>query len=166
VTHLSYFRKSFLHILGKKKNMKRNSIVDLSHFFRILSYFAVAGILGVAFGGCSSGVGDPCTPESAPATGFTCKDFYVEASSVQCETRLCGVFQFAGTLDDQNIKQSDKDDRIFCTCRCRAPNKNYATCSCPDGYVCSEDILQNAGDGLRGGYCMKKGLECNAKTTQ
>jgi hypothetical protein len=136
-------------------------LVNFIRTYKSLSLVIIAGIWGAALGGCSEGVGDPCMPEYIEKHGFSDKDIYIEASSVQCETRVCGVFKFKG--NPKEIIEipgctSYVEERVFCTCRCRAPSGAFATCSCPDGYECSEDILEAAGEGLRGGYCVKTGV--------
>lgn len=136
------------------------NFVISTRYYRSLPLLIIASIYVVAMGGCSEGVGDPCMPEYVEKQGFSSNDIYIEASSVQCETRVCGVFKFQGNPKDL-IKRPEctsyVEERVFCTCRCNAPSSAFATCSCPDGYECSEEILQAAGEGLRGGYCVKKG---------
>jgi hypothetical protein len=134
------------------------------YFIRIaksLLLLIAAGALTAALGGCSEGVGDPCMPEVENQV-FSANDVYIEASSVQCETRVCGVFKFTGNpkqlLAQDPNSQSYIDEHVFCTCRCRAPSGSFSTCSCPDGFECSEDILKAAGEGLRGGYCVRTGI--------
>ena len=142
-------------------------LVYFVRFSKNLLLLIVAGVLSAALGGCSEGVGDPCLPEVADQV-FSSNDVYIEASSVQCETRVCGVFKFSGNpkkmAEDPN-NQSYIEERVFCTCRCRAPSGAFATCSCPDGFECSEDILKAAGEGLRGGYCVRTGIMETAQFT-
>ncbi|MBN1655523.1 MAG: hypothetical protein JXA30_17280 [Deltaproteobacteria bacterium] len=135
------------------------NIVDFVRNYRVFFYFIIAGGLTAILVSCAEGVGDPCMPESIPDDGFNDDEVYIEASSVQCETRVCGVFKFKGDPRNPNndpVIEGQVKDRVYCTCRCRAPKKGFATCSCPDGFTCTEeDLLDSAGDGLRGGYCVK-----------
>lgn len=119
----------------------------------------VVGALGI---GCAAPpVGDPCTPESVPEGGFVPTEAYLETSSVQCQTRVCMVYKLEGdprpgcTAPTRCPSDQDIQDRVYCTCRCRAPgDSNAKLCDCPDGYQC-EDILTLGGPGVQGGYCVK-----------
>lgn len=135
-------------------------------------------LVGVSiFQGCASGVGDPCLPEQIPISylktdtkdepnkGYDRSEVYIEGNSVQCETRVCGVFQLDGdpSPDCNPTKslticssQEDIDKRVYCTCRCKAPDKRFATCECPSGYECKE-VLTKGDPGTRGSYCVKSG---------
>jgi hypothetical protein len=50
---------------------------------------------------------------------------------------------------------ADVEDRIYCTCRCDAPD-GYAECACPDGFSCV-DVFEQGGGDIRGGYCARDG---------
>ncbi len=73
------------------------------------------------------------------------------------------VYQLAGdpstTIEDDPScvdcpTQQEVDDRVYCTCRCRAPEGvDTPTCECAEGFTCT-DILELGGDGIRGGYCV------------
>lgn len=126
------------------------------------------------------GIGDPCTPEAIPTSGFDPREVYVETSSVQCRTRTCMVFRLRGdpscvnsadpsrdtcTTDparcDGNCVDGDTDNpvppnslqRVFCSCRCSATDANTPLCACSDGYHCV-DVLTAGGVGVQGGYCV------------
>jgi hypothetical protein len=124
-------------------------------------------------------VGAPCLPEQVPETGFDDREAYIESSSVQCETRVCIVYHLKGDPRDncdrnaptmqcdpakdpkcQPMKQcadpNEVTGRIYCTCRCDAKGSGFGECQCPDGYSC-EDVLEQGGPGVRGGYCVKNG---------
>ena len=92
-------------------------------------------------------------PEQIPDTGFAETEAYLETSSVQCETRVCGVFGFIGNPRTQN--QKVVANGIYCTCRCKAPDEDFAVCECPDGFECQE-VLDIGGPGVRGSYCVKR----------
>ena len=53
-----------------------------------LALVAIASSLACA----PTGVGDPCEPEVLPDGGFNENDMVVEASSLQCRTRICMRF--------------------------------------------------------------------------
>ncbi len=141
-----------------------------------------AGMLAtalLALTGCpSTGVGDPCVPEVIPADGFQIGEAYLETSSVQCRTRVCMVYQrgAATAINPEQTReqctasgqspavcdtfptQAERDSRVYCTCRCSAPEgSNTPTCECPTGYTCDEGdgdgLITGGGDGIRGGYC-------------
>ena len=123
------------------------------------------------------GIGDPCLPEQVPEGGFDGNERYIESSSVQCRSRICLVYELEGDPRTplgspecgSNASCPTPDevaDRVFCSCRCKAPpGVNARTCSCPDGFTCVEDVLQDTGgDGIRGGYCVPKRLVGNEGT--
>ena len=138
----------------------------------------VGSILVVgAVNGCSTpAVGAPCLPEQVPADGFNQLEAYIESSSVQCQTRVCMVYKLAGdptpdckmgmdTVDSKGaiVKghqcsvATEAQQRIYCTCRCKAPaNTDFATCTCPDGFSCT-NVLDQGDPGVRGSYCTKNG---------
>ena len=121
--------------------------------FTRISLLAMAVALGALVTGCKagSGVGDPCTPENTPETGFVNSETYLETSSVQCRTRVCMVREFDGFPSGN----PGDEDEIYCTCRCAAPEgSNTPACSCPNGFTC-EEILQQGGSGIRGSYCVR-----------
>lgn len=143
------------------------------------SLFALVG--GLLAAGCPArGVGDPCVPEAIPAGGFNPREVYVETSSVQCRTRTCMVFRLRGNPEcvmergtcsvercgsmeacvrtysgDANpFSYPNSLERVFCTCRCRAPGgANQPLCQCGEGYHCV-DVLTAGGVGIAGGYCV------------
>ena len=121
--------------------------------------------------GCATPeVGAPCMPEQIPDNGFNKNEAYVETSSVQCQTRVCLVYQLDGDPDDrcqQVICNPDDvtcvphtcatrdqvEERVYCSCRCKAPSADFAQCDCPAGYSCKE-ILKGGGPGVQGSYCV------------
>ena len=121
-------------------------------------------LTALTLGGCSTpAVGAPCLPEQIPDTGFDPREAYIESSSVQCETRVCMVYQLAGdptcppeqsTEDHKCAEVSDVEQSVYCTCRCDSGSTGFAECECPDGFSCVE-VLNKGGPGVRGGYCVK-----------
>ncbi len=128
-------------------------------------------ILGLMAGCPSTGVGDPCVPEQIPSDGFDPQESYIEASSVQCRTRVCMVYRLDGDPSQSfeeciaaggspqacTIHPTDEDinARVFCSCRCDGAG-GAPTCECGDGFTCTE-ILNQGGAGLRGSYCVPNG---------
>ena len=142
---------------------------------------AAALALGLTAMACSEeGVGDPCTPEAIPVEGnkpgFKYSETYLEASSVQCRSRMCLVYK----LDNGTNEEFPADPRedylcghpkapavgcvheeslpysVHCTCKCGGP-KTSEQCKCPDGYTCTQlpDAFEAAGEGIRGKYCVR-----------
>ena len=123
-------------------------------------------LAALAIGGCSTpAVGAPCLPEQIPDTGFDPREAYIESSSVQCETRVCMVYQLAGdptcapgsaqsTPEHKCAETKDVEDSVYCTCRCDSGGSGFGECECPDGFSCVE-VLTKGGPGVRGGYCVK-----------
>jgi len=116
--------------------------------------------------------GESCVPEAIPEGGFDPGESYLETSSLQCETRVCGVFGFDGD-PTQSVEEceavggtdcADKplseaiEARVYCTCRCATPTDGAATCVCPTGFVCQELLGEEAGPGIAGSYCVREGL--------
>ena len=140
---------------------------------------AAAATLSIALAGCSTpAVGAPCLPEQVPGDGFDESEAYIETSSVQCETRVCMVYQLAGApagtagckpagecrqcsgSDPKCVaipccaEQKEIDRRVYCTCRCDAEGGKFAECSCPDGFNCTQ-VLEQGNAGVRGKYCVR-----------
>jgi len=131
------------------------------------SLFLLIMLTTAAFAvGCEPpGVGDPCTPEVIPASGFDQTEAYLETSSVQCRTRVCIVYKIEGypfgstECNTQTCaSQETTDERIFCTCRCGTPvGVDGRTCECPDDFTC-EEVLDIGPDGTRGSYCVRNSV--------
>ena len=124
------------------------------------------GAVCVVMAGCATPpVGAPCLPEQIPESGFSAKEAYIESSSVQCETRVCLVYQLAGdprdtceasTTDPERIcaEKSEVAERVYCTCRCDSQGSGFGECECPSGFSCVE-VLSQGDRGVRGSYCVK-----------
>jgi hypothetical protein len=162
-----------------KNRKKVNTTCKTAKGGKEILLFAFVSLLGTLGGGCASGVGDPCLPEVIPESqvaeenstatrtvrGFVSGESYIEASSVQCETRVCGVFNLEGDPSkpcDPNLANRcpqdwEIDKKVHCTCRCKAPESRFATCTCPSGYECCE-VLERGAVGIRGSYCVKVGV--------
>lgn len=132
--------------------------------------FVAVSLLWLAGSGCaSSNVGDPCVPEAVPPGGFLASETYLEASSVQCATRVCLVRELQG--DPSNLQEEDcprgeatcvpaseVERRVYCSCRCAAPAETgLPTCGCPGGFIC-EEVLETGGPGIEGSYCVRDPL--------
>ena len=126
----------------------------LSGTAKHIPYCCLLGLVLAVSAGCATGVGDPCTPEVIPDDGFKNSEAYIETSSVQCQTRVCGVFKYQGDPRHDDPRQVEK--KIYCTCRCEAPDPRFGTCDCPDGFECQE-VLDLGGPGIRGSYCVRSG---------
>jgi hypothetical protein len=134
-------------------------------------------LLAVLQGCASPAVGDPCLPEQVPDNGFVDSESYVESGSVQCETRVCLVYELGGDPRQGCVPKGDPlcaptssqtcepvvrcpaqqeiDEHVYCTCRCDADGTGIDTCECPTGYRCTE-VLQQGDRGVRGSYCVLK----------
>jgi hypothetical protein len=112
---------------------------------------------------CSSpSVGAPCLPELVPEDGFDEHEAYIEASSLQCETRVCLVYRLGGdpregcmaTDTKRCALHDDIESSVYCTCRCDGAGSGDA-CQCPEGYACTE-VLDQGDPGVRGSYCVRR----------
>jgi len=132
-----------------------------------------AAIAALGAVGCADeGVGDPCIPEAIPCNsmgancGYKNNEAYIEASSVQCKSRLCIVYKLnnntQGTKPSDPRVTCDADDpvegcvsddnllkSVYCTIRCK---KND---DCPSGYTC-DPVLNLGGPGITGNYCVNE----------
>lgn len=147
------------------------------------NWIAAVALALVASGCTDEGVGDPCIPETIPcnAEGTVCgvrkSESYIEATSVQCRSRLCIVHKLDNSsekipADPRKTcdKFDDPDDpdaegcldpkellkSVYCTCRCDGPKTSLEFCDCPDDFTC-EPILNLGGPGIQGSYCVRKG---------
>ncbi|MDB4977434.1 MAG: hypothetical protein JWN48_5775 [Myxococcaceae bacterium] len=151
--------------------MQRSSLIRIA--------FALASLGAIA---CTDeGIGDPCIPETIPCNadgtgcGYKASESYIEASSVQCRSRLCLVYKLdngtqgdipsdprvlctgnaakdkAGCLTDDQLLKS-----VYCTCRCDSGGvkTKQELCSCDSGFTC-ETILNLGGPGIVGKYCVR-----------
>ena len=142
--------------------------------FQSKAYFLIFAVL---LGACGEpAVGAPCLPEKVPSNGFNQNESYIESSSVQCETRVCMVYQLEGnpveatcqkpeectgttpeelTVCRQRRCADEKDvrDHVYCTCRCKA-EAGFEECECPDSFKCKE-LLEGGGPGVKGSYCVR-----------
>lgn len=123
-------------------------------------------VLMLSMGCRAVGVGDPCIPETVSPSGFRSTEIQVEASSVQCRTRVCLTYRLEGRPDritgtpscrenDMTcVSEAQRDTQIFCSCRCRAVgDSTVPLCTCPDAFHCV-DLVPQGGDAVRGGYCI------------
>ena len=59
------------------------------------------------------------------------------------------------------------EDTVYCSCRCKGPDKSANYCSCPSGYSCLP-LVPDLGFGqaqLVGSYCMKNGTQYSGSST-
>jgi hypothetical protein len=146
-----------------------------------LDWIALSCVLALGAVGCTDeGVGDPCTPETVPCDqngencGYQASEAYIEATSVQCKSRLCLVYKLdngsqgmAGADPRRICSATEKDptcvdpeqlnDSVYCTCRCGAgaTGSKHDLCDCPSGFSC-EEVLTLGGPGIVGKYCVRK----------
>ena len=144
-------------------------------------FAATAALFTVGLMGCQTpAVGAPCLPEQVPDDGFDPSEAYIETSSVQCETRVCMVYQLEGApkgsascVPPESCKKCDAGDmkcvadvrcaadeqvakRVYCTCRCDSGGGGFAECDCPSGFTCAQ-VLEQGNAGVRGKYCVRDG---------
>ena len=152
--------------------MQRSSLIRIAH--------AVGLTLGLGAIGCADeGIGDPCIPETIPCAadgtgcGYKNTESYLEASSVQCRSRLCIVYKLdngtSGMVpSDPRLLCTGKNDKtgcltnkelldsVYCTCRCGSggASTNQELCSCSSGFEC-RPVLTLGGPGIVGDYCVR-----------
>jgi hypothetical protein len=48
--------------------------------------------------------------------------------------------------------------RVYCSCRCSAPEGDPGElCECPEEFFCVDDVVPAGVPGVRGGYCVRDG---------
>jgi hypothetical protein len=119
----------------------------------------------------SERVGDGCLPDAVPDNGFDDAQVYLGTADAECGGGVCLVYGLSGDPREGCVSiapdpssgdpgrlcatEVDIEDRIYCSCRCDAPD-GYAECGCPDGFSCV-DAFEHGGDDIRGGYCVRDG---------
>lgn len=150
--------------------------------FRHSTLVTILALLSLGAIACTDeGVGDPCIPEAIPCDsdgrncGYKASESYLEASSVQCKSRLCLVYRLdndtnnAIPSDPRNLcSENDEDgcvtndallNSVYCTCRCGGGN-GTDNCKCPSGYSC-QPVLTQGGPGIVGDYCVRNAATNN-----
>lgn len=123
--------------------------------------------------------------------GYSVTEVNVESSSFQCETRVCLAAYFNGRVScpygqsggvtpgsdtgckvpgtsdpvipdvQAQLKERQRDDAVYCSCRCDGPDKGARYCECPSGFACRplvpESFVEGASAQLSGSYCVKDG---------
>ena len=108
-------------------------------------------------------LGESCLPASVPTGGFGLGEVYLESPNAACGVDWCMSYMLEGdpnyTVEDgcdpeQEACPTDADveARLFCTCRCEAP-EGEEVCACAEGFVC--ESLFGA---QRRGYCVREEL--------
>src|SRR5215510_11094897 len=103
---------------------------------KLTALLAAPLLFGLLHGCATPAVGAPCLPEQIPDNGFDPREAYIESSSVQCETRVCMVFQLDGdpqkgcVANDMKKCPSEKEVErsVYCTCRCDSGSTGFAEC--------------------------------------
>ena len=68
---------------------------------------------------------------------------------------------------DAQLLDRRAENTVYCSCRCKGPDKAANYCSCPSGYSCLP-LVPDLGFGqaqLVGSYCMKNGTEYKGSST-
>ena len=63
---------------------------------------------------------------------------------------------------DPQLIYRNAQDTVYCSCRCKGPDKNARYCECPSGFVCEELVREIGVPGreqLVGSYCIKPGTK-------
>ena len=108
-------------------------------------------------------LGAGCVPASVPPGGFGPDEVYLENPNASCGVDWCMSYMLEGdpnfTVEDgcdpdQELcpTVADVEARLFCTCRCEAP-EGEEVCACGEGFVC-ESLF---GSQPRG-YCVREEL--------
>lgn len=139
---------------------------------RLLSLFGWAAL---AILGCGSEtVGDPCAPQRpggqpcvvsggmGSAGCFSGSEIYIETQSLQCQSRICLVYQYAeaSNVGSEAQRAARRAEHVYCTCRCGVPPSLSGTsqdvlCTCPENYSCVSIAGEQYNEGVRGSYCVR-----------
>jgi hypothetical protein len=124
------------------------------------------GRVSCPYGQASTGVG-PVGSENQPC-----------ANLAPTDPAYCGPCKIVGTTTDvpgpvpAECVDRTANQAVYCSCRCSDENgqtnngENF--CSCPDGFVCQNNLIDQVtttDTGLAGGFCVKKGTEYVAGTS-
>jgi hypothetical protein len=113
----------------------------------------------------ASSVGDACSFETVPVTGFDDREVYLETGSPECATGACLVYHLRGdpaadckpspAATAQCAGKDEVKNRVYCSCRCDAPPGDPGgLCACPHGFSCVH-TFDSLPAGLRGSYCVR-----------
>ena len=63
-----------------------------------------------------------------------------------------------GAVDPQ-VQTRRANDAVYCSCRCKGPDKSARYCECPSGFQCENLVeqLDVGGAQLAGSYCIREG---------
>jgi hypothetical protein len=92
----------------------------------------------------SDGVGSACTLRYVPPAE--------EAEGVFFETSSLASGQGSVCVGEGAPPSAEG----YRTCRCDAAGADLPVCACPEGFLCELGALPVDGDGLRGGYCLRR----------
>ncbi|MEZ4328002.1 MAG: hypothetical protein R3B40_22465 [Polyangiales bacterium] len=91
-------------------------------------------------------LGEACQPVNVPGGGFGPGDVYLERPNAACGVDWCMVYMLEGDPTDTG------GARMFCTCRCEAPD-GEEVCACAEGFLC-----ESVGGLEPTGYCVREDL--------
>jgi hypothetical protein len=103
--------------------------------------------------------GSACMPMNVPFNGFRASEAYLETTRPDCEGNVCAVYHLQGDpratcAEPDCADPAEAARRMFCSCRCAAPDGIPGPfCACPSGMTCEELLLLGGGD-IRGSYCV------------
>ncbi len=68
--------------------------------------------------------------------------------------------RITAAVDPQIVKRR-ANDAVYCSCRCKGPDKDARYCECPSGFQCEDlvDKLGLTGGQLAGGYCIRESTQ-------
>jgi hypothetical protein len=115
-------------------------------------------------------IGQHCTPRAIPSHGYDDREVWIETGTPDCGSGVCMVYHLRGdprpgcvpgpavwTDPSPAVCAAGEEaaSRIYCSCRCDAPDPAARTCACPQGFSCRPTLNQD-GNALAGSYCVKE----------
>lgn len=130
----------------------------------------VGGPAGATWPNLSS-IGSRCTPAEIPERGYDDREVWIETGAQDCGTGVCMVYKLRGDPRQSCVPTSFRPtvayptgtvcadpeqvaNRVYCSCRCAAPDPAAPTCACPQGFSCLPALAQG-GAAFAGSYCVK-----------
>lgn len=159
----SYCREGSLELVVDMEGVPER--VHVSIACALDTYLPGLTVRGWRAGEAPAAVGRSCTLPEVPTGGLTTMETLVAVDPDACGGLPCVA---SGLEGDPRVicgRAEDGEDctpahevaaHIACSCRCSRleGDPSVPLCACPDGTVCSDELLRVPGTGVGGGWCV------------